>query len=126
MEVGLGPGDIDECGEEDRHLYGSTSDDVPDEAREGDPSGAQKGAIPSGGLITEGGVDCIDGCLCNVVCGGVDEWGVLLLFEKVRTGEFVGHTQFDEFQDCRGVDGRVWGGWWMHERGGVEMEEGDI
>lgn len=69
----LGPSDIHECGEEDGHLHRSTTDDVPDETLEGHPFASQRSSIPSRRLIPQGGVDCIDGGLGNIVCGGVGQ-----------------------------------------------------
>ena len=69
----LSPSDIDERGEEDGHLYRSTTDDVPDETLEGHPFASQRSFIPSHRPITQGGVDCINSDLGNIVYGGVDQ-----------------------------------------------------
>jgi len=73
VEVWLSPSDIYECGEEDGHLDTSTTDDVPDETLEGHSFASQRSPIPSSRLITQGGIDCIDSGLGNIVWDGVDQ-----------------------------------------------------
>jgi len=75
VEVGPSLGDVDECDEEDGHLYGSATDDVPDETLEGHSSASQRCPVPSSRLVAEGGVDCTDGGVCNVAWGGAGERG---------------------------------------------------